>query len=541
MWRDVRGRSWSMWPWVVSMLLATPAAAQSGAGDGVAGPSESPQEEDAIPRSSVEDEGPADAASDATEGEEDGEEAGSPARSEAGANASEPLAPSPSPSRVRPFEETASAMSGPSSESPASATEPEEEEEGDEGEEEKAPLVWHTSLFSRYELRDGYTEIGRTRSVHPFAFDGDYVAYRARFGFETRPLRLNDELRVLVRFAPQSTGYWNVGGDTLSDAGLDLHEGYLQILGEDWSLRSGRFEMVYGDHFVVGNVGWHWTSRTFDAVRFRKSLGVEGAWFDLFVSLLDEGRAGGLDEATLQDTWFGGFYGSFGPLVRKGLALDGYLLFQYRPQWAPDPAAPDDDRFPELRMTLGARSKHEIGDFDYRTEVGLQFGSTGPGSLGGDARTILAYQGDLEVGYSFGPVRLGIEGFYASGDDPDTADTVEGWNMLYPTAHKWLGLMDIVFVRTNVYGGVFHFKAKVNEALSLFLDAHYFARPRDGNDSGVMRQAGVMGYEVDVGGKYVLAPGLHTRLGYSVYLPRQSYYGLSDPAHFFEFELMFQH
>ena len=502
----------------------------------------------------------------ATTEEQTSEAVASPEQAERGgetAAASAPASAGPSAAPQAPADEqpstpaTASPEAGASAEraaiaqaAPTEAPKTVGEEKAAEGQrtegEAALPLTWHASMVTRYELRDGYAAIARTRAVHPFAYDGDYVSYRARFGLETKPLRLDDGLRVLVRFMPQSSGYWNVGGDTLQDAGLDLHEGYLQIMGEDWSLRSGRFEIVYGDHFVVGNVGWHWTSRSFDALRFRKQLGKPGAWFDLFASLLDEGRARGIDEVGVQDTWFGGFYGSFGPLLREGLALDGYLLYQFKPEWRvadSDPTDTVDDsyHYDELRFTLGARSKARFGAFDYRTEVGLQLGFTGPAAAGGANRSILAYQGDLEVGYHAGPVRLALEGFYASGDDPSTADTVEGWNMLYPTAHKWLGLMDILFVRTNVYGGVLHLKAKAADSLSLFLDGHYFARPQDGMDSGVARRAGTVAYEVDLGGKYVLAPGLHTRLGYSIYLPQQSYYGVSDPVHFFELELKYQH
>jgi hypothetical protein len=40
------------------------------------------------------------------------------------------------------------------------------------------------------------------------------------------------------------------------------------------------------------------------------------------------------------------------------------------------------------------------------------------------------------------PFRIGVEGLVASGDDLSTPDRDEGWNELYPTTHKWLGLMD---------------------------------------------------------------------------------------------------
>ena len=36
-----------------------------------------------------------------------------------------------------------------------------------------------------------------------------------------------------------------------------------------------------------------------------------------------------------------------------------------------------------------------------------------------------------------------MEGLYASGNDPTTRGKNEGWDELFPTAHKFLGLSDV--------------------------------------------------------------------------------------------------
>ena len=51
---------------------------------------------------------------------------------------------------------------------------------------------------------------------------------------------------------------------------------------------------------------------------------------------------------------------------------------------------------------------------------------------------------------------MSVEGIYASGNDPAT-EKHEGWDELYPTAHKFLGLADVftrAVKRTNVRSGV---------------------------------------------------------------------------------------
>lgn len=380
------------------------------------------------------------------------------------------------------------------------------------------PFNYRASIFSRGDVRDGYGGVGLK--------DSDSVRYRTRFGLVSRPLDLGS-VDLVVKFLPQAAGIWNVGGDTLEDPSLGLHEGSLRLLFGETDLEVGRFEMVYGEHFIIGNVDWHEAGRAFDGLRLHQALG-GGAWIDGFAALVDEGGGTAIGKS---DVYFLGAYAGLGELLATRLALDVYLLGQFRPEQAPATK-------PRLaRGTLGTRVKHRVAAVDLRFEAGVQLGVEG-------AADLLAYQSDLEVGVNLfdDRLRVALEGLVASGDDPSTTGTNEGWNQLYPTAHKWLGLSDIIGARTNVASGVLHAQAKPHEDWHLVWDGHLFARVRNGAlASGVAVDSGLAAFESNVGVQYAIAKGLGVRTLYATFVPVRDHFGTKDTAHFWELELRFDH
>jgi hypothetical protein len=207
-------------------------------------------------------------------------------------------------------------------------------------------------------------------------------------------------------------------------------------------------------------------------------------------------------------------------------------------------------------ITLGARAKQRLGAIDYRVEAGLQAGSRAralpmapampPAEL--ESASVLAYHADAELGVFAldDRLRFGLEGLIASGDDPSTAEEAEGWNELYPTAHKFIGLADIVVQggvkRTNLVSGVAHVTARPIADLTLQLDAHLFARPEAIN---AMVDSGYAGMELDAGAAYALGKGLTLRALYALFVPDEDFYpvgaaaGPADPAHYLEVELRY--
>jgi hypothetical protein len=447
--------------------------------------------------------------------------------------------------------------------------------------------VFTGSYFTRYELRSGFDDLGISSvTARPRFLEGDAVYYRVRFGIGTGLLDIGQGLKVGLQFTPQTAGVFGNLPNTPSayagtvDAQLGLHEGYARVQGAHARFDAGRFELNYGDSLLIGNLDWNEVGRSFDGARVRISKDSKdptGPWADVFATVLDEGRPdvprGGILDNTpgigRGDVYLLGAYGAFGPAITKGLDLDGYSFVRAWGTAKDLKVTPSNAMSPTYRRenaaeaTFGARAKQKIKFFDYRTELGVQTGSrprsvplanamTPPTQTVQDVN-VLAYHADLELGVSFAEdkYRVSVEGIYASGDDPKTKNKDEGWNELYPTAHRYLGLSDAFAQggqkRTNVASGVLHLTAAATKALTFQADGHVFARPE--RSAQFFNERGFAGGEVDIAAVLVLAKGLKLRGTYAIFLPDSSLYhdvlptaaGAkgADPVQFCELELRY--
>jgi hypothetical protein len=440
------------------------------------------------------------------------------------------------------------------------------------------------SYFTRYELRSGYDDLNISSATSRQRFlEGDAFFYRLRFGIGTGLLDLGQGLKVGLQFTPQATGtFGNLtstpgAANTIIDANLGLHEGFARVQGAHARFDAGRFELNYGDGVLLGNLDWNEIGRSFDGARVRISESPTSAWLDVFATLLDEGRpdfprGGQLDTSPgigLGDTYLLGAYGAFGPAITKGLDLDAYSFVR---AWGTaknlrvTPAnamSPTYRRENATEATFGARAKQKIGLFDYRAEAGVQTGSRPRAVPAVNAMTpatqtvqdvnVLAYHADLELGVSFAEdkFRVALEGIYASGDDPSTPNKNEGFDELYGTPHKFLGLSDAFAQagqkRTNVASGVLHLTAAATKTLSFQADGHIFARPE--RSAQFFTQRGFAGGEVDVAAVLLLAKGLKLRGTYAIFMPNSDLYHDvlpapsvakgADPVQFCEVELRY--
>lgn len=390
-----------------------------------------------------------------------------------------------------------------------------------------APSV---SYFTRYEQREGYSQLvlsnGRT-------LEGDAIAYRLRFGFATSDLDLGEKQSVSAHFSPQATGFWGTLPNTNTDAALGLHEGNLRYKSSILTLTAGRLELDYGDSVVIAAPTWNQASRSFDGMRARFPLDHE-AWVDGILTQVAEGQ-GGIDNAAgAGDHYFGGVYAGLGSLLHQKLELDTYALLRFQPRTitqvdATDPTQGRSHRATALQVTVGTRVKGAAGQFDYRAEAGVQLGSR---VVVNKTESVFAYQGDGEVGLKIpdAKARVSLEGFYASGDEMRTAKA-EGWDPLYASTHKWLGLMDVIGVRTNLYGGALRASTKVLDPVAFQVQGHVFFRP------WIVSSRHYTGSEVDVGAVYTIAGPLKLSGLYGVFLPGKSQFSSDSLAHYVETEL----
>lgn len=427
------------------------------------------------------------------------------------------------------------------SELEASASAPAEEEAAEEPTApQPPPLTPVASMVTRAELRDGYDRLG-VRPPGCFPGDGDCIRYRARLGLQTAPLTIADGVRASIRFLPQVAGYWALPGLSgasssggVTDPALGLHEGFLSLhLGRAVRADIGRFEMIYGEHLIIGNLDWHPNGRAFDGARVRIQPDEEGLWVDAFWTVLNES---GLPSFGHGDRYFYGVYAGLGPAITRGMHLDAYLL-GLQTNDSVDPST-GEQRDWSLRMTAGGRFRHRVDIVDMRAEAGVQLGREGA-VLPGDPRLVLAGHVNAEVGLSFAEdrFRVALEGAFASGDDPNTPDVNEAWDQLFPTAHAFLGLSDVMGPRTNVTSGVLHLMGKPLEQLQLLLDVHVFFRPQPG--------AAASDYAGSEGNLHLIwrpGLGLRFRTMYALFVPNAGAFAPgagSDPVHYLEVELAY--
>ena len=366
------------------------------------------------------------------------------------------------------------------------------------------------SFFARYEVRENYQSAGFAgRRIGEL----DGTAYRARIGLQTTPIEIADDRTVVVEFTPQASGFFGDVSGGLADAALGVHEANIELSASSMRLEVGRFEMAYGDHLVIGDVGWHETGRAFDGLRFR--LSGKGATVDSFVTQISEGSGAAATAPGAGDLYFAGVYGAVGPLLSEGLTADGYLLANIAP---PEPMAAD---FTAIEVTAGTRLVREFGRVTARTEAGIQFGKRPTAD-----ETVFDFQVDGGAMVDAGSgVKVGASGFYASSE----------YNQLYPTAHKFLGMMDVMGGRSNVFGTVAKVRVPIAPKLSGALDIHAFFRPETEPDVDAYT-----GVEGDLWGKLVLGKGLGLRAQYSLFLPNASGpLGTGVSIHYFELQLRF--
>lgn len=266
----------------------------------------------------------------------------------------------------------------------------------------------------------------------------------------------------------QYSDKWGSSSAKLSDNVMTVHQAYIKHkINSSFELKLGRQELIYGDHLVIGNVGWSNVGRSFDAAKLRYTH--SSGWVDVFTA--EVSKTVGL---ATQDNSFSGVYGAFKEFGMLD-EFDVYAFYSVNPK-----GVLNDDI-----MHYGLRLKSKMGSLDYRFE------GTGQTEISG-------HQADLELGYSLSDdskMRVSAEVFTASKD----------YIQLFPTGHKWLGIGDVLS-RRNLNGLRLGFQMKILENLNFKTDYHIFYRQDDavsaytfgGGAIGTSSSSADIGSELDV-------------------------------------------
>ena len=356
------------------------------------------------------------------------------------------------------------------------------------------------SFKGHYQMRG---ESAKNRQAVANASQSGQLFSRLRVNMFFAP---NDRLKF--ELAPQATknfggeenGNATSGGTTHTEVDFFAANIRYKIIPK-LELTVGRQEMAYGDHLIIGSLPWANTGRSFDAIRGR--LNFEKGWVDAFWSKIADNATSGLTLEDLDDKDLYGVYTSWA--INNWLkTIDLYFLSQVdRTSY---PAASSDIN------TVGFRALGEYRWFWYRTENAVQSGT----SIEEDG-----YQYNLELGGKFMGSKLSVE--YATAG--------KNYIQLYPTAHKFLGIADVLG-RKNINHTAVHFASGYSDWLKFKASYHYFKR----NDTSATAAGltggtiGTTGTSDDIGDEFDFVVNFITKHN----LKLQAGIGLFNPGQYIE-------
>ncbi len=220
---------------------------------------------------------------------------------------------------------------------------------------------------------------------------------------------------------------------------FDLHNAFVEYGEGGVTGRVGRMELQYGGQELVSPLDWGNTRRRFQGglVRFAD----DGRRTDVFLTRPVDVDPHETDDPDGSER-FAGIHHRFDVGERDVVDVFWYELRDSQNVYTNEAGAAGDMRV----QTLGGALDGDAGDTDYKLWAAMQ-----SGDFAGD--TIDAYAWTAEAGHTFrdtpGTPRVALGVDYASGDSSPGDGTHETFNQLYPLAHAYLGLLDVV-ARSNI-------------------------------------------------------------------------------------------
>ncbi len=375
-------------------------------------------------------------------------------------------------------------------------------------------------------------------------------SYRAR-------LKIKAELAdgVTAVFTPQAVGYWgqNAQGVLLGERedttttiegttnDFMMHEAYMLLSNpfgmDNVIVKLGRQEVNLGNQRLVGAVGWSQSGRSLDGILVGYAAGDYGlaAFFygklNDAVSRFDAWAFAGDDSSDIDlyvATWQGNFkpFGIGGTYELTDIFVNAAgdmnintIYGRVTPVFSTDMA--------KIKVNLEAAA--QSGDSADGADFQGYFFSVGAGATFAD----VSWKPSVFVGYDY----------YSGDDDAGDGDIDAFWSVL-PTAHKWLGHADLVWVtpapsgaRFYLFNGVFpsdsgsdvfpgitdlylKLGVKPMAKVAAHLDIHYFQAAEDVGDYG-----DDVGWETDLAVSYKYSKNLCLTVGWDHFDPDDAYVG----------------
>jgi hypothetical protein len=356
-------------------------------------------------------------------------------------------------------------------------------------------LVWDFQLRERFEWRENWIDFSDLADIR----DDNALLQRVRLGLQINPA---DWVALYAQLQDARTFFYDaedaVPADEqfiTNDSPLDLNEAYVdfkKIADSPVGLKIGRQALKYGEERLIGCFEWDNNARRFDAVRVRYTQ--PNYHIDAFASFVVLHYTDQFNTPDTQDL-FSGVYATTETI--EGWFSDYYVLYRSKSDITlqtsfitTDDAVDGNLAPPGDYFTIGTRWKSKpgtLGPWDFDTEVAFQAGEVsnptgfGPVVLGNpinvNRQSLLSGAAHLGGGYTFVEVdakpRLGLEYNYAPGDGDPNDGTSYTFQNLFPTNHKFYGIMDR-FSWQNIHNVAGKITAKPIPQLEICLEQHFF-------------------------------------------------------------------
>lgn len=258
------------------------------------------------------------------------------------------------------------------------------------------------------------------------------------------------ELDMNGTWGNTSSYYANDGGFTQTPA---LQQSYIEGLYSNQlkaETRVGRFEMSYGDEFVIGDRDFYQTGLAFDGIWLSKNYENHGFSVDFFATKLVDGYKNPQSPGGNDSVYAMGLYGDwYGSEDKTGLpgGVQPYLILVKDQNDDPGPLATDVGTRRDV-TTLGV---YWFGDKATKDQGGIFWNA----NLAGQWFKRFHWATDTRVGYTMSSTKWTPKFFgqfaYASGDRDNFGGA--GYNPLWMDPHGRYGYSDVfTFSNLVVYG-----------------------------------------------------------------------------------------
>ncbi|QDU25749.1 hypothetical protein ETAA8_08190 [Anatilimnocola aggregata] len=380
---------------------------------------------------------------------------------------------------------------------------------------------------------DSMLDIGgqyRARYMHEHNFrgfglnglDDDFLLHRTRIFANAK---LGDRWRAYVEYIDAESN-----NENLVPRAIEVNRSDLLNLFVDYKIyenccdgsltgRIGRQELLYGSERLISPLDWANTRRTFEGA---KLMWADADWnIDLFYTnpvFVHPVRF----DSPLDDQEFFGGWATYKAI--KDQTIDLYALqfnnslglnnFQY--------------------TSLGGRWLGTNCDWLWELEGGVQFGENTDGSAHG-AGFFTTGLGRKWPKHCWKPQ---IWAYYDWAEGGEVRGAGQGFNHLFPLAHKYLGFMDL-FGRSNIHTPNVQLTWQPHEKVKMLVWYYYFML-QNGTDTpynvnmtpfnpGNAPASRDLGHEIDITATYAINARMDLLIGYSHFFAGQYYANTTPP------------